>query len=154
MTKNVLVFGAAGDVTQAGNNTLYTHTADVMWKNTHGFSAFAAFVGQYQDFAAAEAYNWGLELQGGWVFKPQWEAFARYDFIKFENDVTFANGGSQDLFNEITVGLNRYIKSYYAKFTLDVTYLPNGAPVDEIGLGELAGDDAQYILRAQFQLVL
>ena len=154
MTKDVLVFGAAGDVTQAGSDSLYTHTVDVTWKNTHGLSAFGAFVGQYQDFSAADAYNWGLEVQGGWVFKPQWEVFARYDFIKFENDVVFANGGSEDFFNEITIGLNRYIKSYYAKFTLDFTYLPNGAPADQIGLGELAGDEAQYLLRGQFQLVL
>jgi hypothetical protein len=154
MTKDVLVFGAAGDASQAGSNTLYTHTVDATWKNTHGLSAYGAFVGQYQDFSGADAYNWGLEVQGGWVFRPNWEVFARWDFIKFENEVAFANGGSQDLFNEVTVGLNRYIHSYYAKFTLDFTYLPNGAPVDEIGLGELAGDEAQYLLRAQFQLVL
>jgi hypothetical protein len=154
MKKDVLVFGAAADATQGGSNTAYTHTVDAMWKNTHGFSAFGAFVGQYQDFSPTTAYNWGLEVQGGWVFRPNWEVFARYDFIKFENDVTFSTGGSEDLFNEITIGLNRYIKSYYAKFTLDFTYLPNGSPNNEIGLGELQGDEAQYLLRAQFQLVL
>ena len=42
----------------------------------------------------------------------------------------------------------------YAKFTLDASYLPNGAPSDQIGLGELGGDDAQFLLRGQFQLIL
>jgi hypothetical protein len=152
--KNLLVLGAAGDVTQAGSDTVYTHTVDVQWEDTTGWSAYAAYVGQYINASGGDLYNYGLEMQGAYLFRPEWEGFVRWDFIKFDNDVTFATGGSEDWFNEITVGLNRYIKSHYAKFTLDFTYLPNGAPADQIGLGELGGDDAQFVLRAQFQLVL
>ncbi len=154
LKKDLLVIGAAGDVTQAGSDTQYLHTVDAQWKNTKGFSVYSAYVGQYLDLSGGNAYNWGFEIEGAYLFRPNWEAFLRYDFVKFENDVTFANGASEDLFNEFTIGINRYIKSYYAKFTLDFTYLPNGCPSDQIGLGELAGDDAQYLLRGQFQLVL
>ena len=152
--KNLLVLGAAADVTQAGSDSLYTHTVDIQWENTEGWSAYAAYVGQYIDASGDNQYNYGFEAQGAYLFQENWEGFLRWDFIRFENDVTFASGGSEDWFNEITVGVNRYIKSHYAKFTLDFTYLPNGAPADQIGLGELAGDDAQFLLRAQFQLVL
>jgi hypothetical protein len=95
-----------------------------------------------------------VQVQGAYVFRPNWEAFVRYDFVKLDHAVTFATGGSEDLFHEFTVGVNYYIKTHYAKFTLDASYLPNGVPDDQIGLGELAGDDAQFTLRGQFQLVL
>ena len=152
--KDLLVFGLAGDVTQAGSDTAYFHTIDAQWENTEGFSAYAAYVGRYTDASGGDAYDYGVELQGAYLFKPQWEGFVRYDFIKLEDEVTFASGGSEDLFHEFTVGVNYYLKSHYAKFTLDASYLPNGAPSDQIGLGELGGDDAQFTLRGQFQLVL
>jgi phosphate-selective porin len=152
--KDLLVFGLAGDITQAGSDSVYLHTIDAQWENTDGLSAYGAYVGRYVDASGGEAYDYGLEVQGAYLFKPQWEAFVRYDFIKLDNDVTFASGGSEDLFHEFTVGVNYYLKAHYAKFTLDASYLPNGAPSDQIGLGELGGDDAQFTLRGQFQLVL
>jgi len=41
-----------------------------------------------------------------------------------------------------------------AKLTLDVSYLPNGAPSDQTGIGVLAGTDAQLVIRGQFTFQL
>ena len=41
-----------------------------------------------------------------------------------------------------------------AKFTLDATYLPNGSPSDQTAIGILAADKNEFVVRAQFQLVL
>ena len=41
---------------------------------------------------------------------------------------------------------------YRAKFTLDLTYLPDGAPADATGLGILASEGEEWVLRGQFQL--
>ena len=35
---------------------------------------------------------------------------------------------------------------------LDVSYLPDGSPSSESGIGVKEGDDAQFMLRGQFQL--
>ena len=42
------------------------------------------------------------------------------------------------------------------RFTLDATYLPNGCPIDLNAAGILAqpNDKSQFLLRAQFQLLL
>ena len=153
-TKDLLVFGAAGDITQQGSDTAYFHTLDAQWEDTHGWGVYAAYVGRFIDASAGQNYDWGLEVQASKVINTRWEPFVRYDLVKLDSAVTFATGGSEDTFHEFTIGFNYYIDRHFAKFTVDGTYLPNGAPSDQIGLGELAGDDAQFLLRAQFQLVL
>jgi hypothetical protein len=153
-TKDLLVFGVAGDATQAGSDTTYLHTLDAQWENTTGWGAYAAYVGRFVTTSAGDNYDWGIQVQGNKMLNDRWEAFARYDLIKIDGGVTFASGATEDTFHEITLGVNYYIARHSAKFTIDASYLPNGAPSDQIGLGELAGSDAQFLLRAQFQLVL
>jgi hypothetical protein len=154
-TKNdLLVFGGGADATQGASGTTYLHTLDMQYENTHGCSGYAAFLGRYTDASDGSAYDWGFVLQGGYLFRPRWEGFARYDFLKFEDEVEFANGATEDLFHEFTVGVNYYIHGHSAKFTVDGSYLPNGSPSNQIGLGILSGDDAQFNLRGQFQLLL
>jgi hypothetical protein len=42
-----------------------------------------------------------------------------------------------------------------AKFTADVTYLPNGCPIDENGIGILPQSASnEVVFRLQFELVL
>ena len=52
--------------------------------------------------------------------------------------------------------MNYYLRGHAAKFTIDATYLPNGSPIDLNGGGILPQptDDPQFLLRAQFQLLL
>ncbi len=72
-------------------------------------------------------------------------------------DEDFANG--EDAFSEVTVGANYYLGpggrfGHRAKFTFDVTYLPDGAPSDATGLGILASEEEEWVVRGQFQLLL
>ena len=149
----LLVFGAGLDMTQGGSDTAYIHTIDVQWENDNGWGAYAAFVGRAIT-GDADAYDWGAQVQGNYLFRPKWEGFARYDFTMFEDDQLFTNGATEDFFHELTVGVNYYIQGHAAKFTFDATYLPNGSPNNQTGLGVLAGDDSQFVFRGQFQLLL
>jgi hypothetical protein len=153
-TKELLVLGAAGDITQAGSDTVYLHTLDAQWENATGASAYGAYVARFVDTSGGDSYDWGFQVQGGYLFNPRWEGFVRYDFIKLEDEVAFASGGAEDTFHEFTLGVNYYIQRHFAKFSVVGSWLPNGAPSNQIGLGELAGSDAEFVLRAQFQLVL
>jgi hypothetical protein len=56
--------------------------------------------------------------------------------------------------HEIAIGANYYFYKHNVKFTIDGTWLPNGSPSSQTGLGVVAGDDNQFILRAQMQLYL
>ena len=69
-------------------------------------------------------------------------------------DVGCALGG-----REITAGVNYYIEKHAAKLTADLTYLPNGTPLtgstaDNIGHLPNENDEAEWLFRAQFQLLL
>lgn len=150
---DLLVLGGGVDVTQNGDDTEYLHTADVQWENTGGLNAYAAYYGSYIDGDEDEAYNWGALVQAGYLFMPDWEVFARYDITVFDDEVALV-GDTEDTFHEITAGVNWFIQGHAAKVTFDISYLPSGAPSDQGGLGVLANDDAEFILRTQFQLLL
>src|SRR5205814_9657944 len=93
------------------------------------------------------AYDYGVLLQAGYMLNDKWEVFGRYDVTKLDGAVAFTGGGSEDTFHELIVGVNYYIHSYNAKFTVDASYLPSGSPNDQVGLGYLAGGDAQFVVR-------
>ena len=138
-----------------GGFTAYTHTVDLQWENTSRLGAYAAFIGRLIDAGdAGDFYDWGAQIQGSYLFRPKWEGFARYDFTMFEDDQAVATGGAEDFFHEFTVGVNYYYQGHAAKFTVDATWLPNGSPNNQTGLGVTAGDDSQFVLRGQFQLFL
>ena len=57
--------------------------------------------------------------------------------------------------HEIAAGVNYYYRSHNAKFTVDFLWLPNGTPVADSGGDILVSDDEEeFVLRAQFQLLL
>ena len=62
----------------------------------------------------------------------------------------------EDTFNELTAGVNYYMSGHAAKLTVDVTYLPDGSPTNETGIGFLDpdADSDQFVLRGQFQLLI
>src|SRR4051812_13239401 len=58
-----LVFGAAGDITQAGSDTQYLHTIDAQWSSPKGCTAYLAYLARYIDTSAGNAYDWGILAQ-------------------------------------------------------------------------------------------
>lgn len=131
-------------------------TLDALYNNA-GVSAAAAVFFESQDAVAgtAERDPFGFLIQGGYNIDDTWEPFARYEFIDLDTA-----GAAEGEINVLTVGVNYYLKKHAAKFTVDgvivLDPLDNGAlsVSDGLGLqGDGAGEDGQFALRAQFQLL-
>ncbi len=149
---NLLVLGAGADLTQDGSSNVVLHTVDAQYELTNGVALYAAYVGRYTDGGSdGNLYDWGFLGQASYLIDGRnWEIFGRYDFVHLDDHRTGATGG----FSEITAGVNYYFEGHNAKFTLDAVYLPDGAPSNQTGIGVLASDGAEILLRAQFQLLL
>jgi hypothetical protein len=160
---DLLVFGAGTSYTErdsAAGKTLL-NTADVQWENASGVGAYGAVHGNYTDLddtgAAADdnRFDWGAIAQVGYLLSNQWEIFGRYDVTILDDDFATAD----DTFNEFTAGVNYFLgqdgaAGHRAKVTVDVVYLPDGAPSAQTGAGITAGDEDQIVFRGQFQLQL
>lgn len=149
--KDLLVVGAGGDWSQNGDQNVYRHDVDAQWE-VGPFGVFGGFYGRYTDSQdAASTWDWGLIGQVAWLFSDQWELFGRYDYLKLDSDTA----AGEDSFHELTVGVNYYIHKHNLKFTLDGTWLPNGAPTNLDAVGILANDgNNEFMLRAQLQFYL
>ena len=151
---DLLVLGAGAYYTQAGTNSALQHTVDAQWE-VGRLGIYGAYLGVASDNDdLGSGYNYGFLGQAAYLLTDKWEPFVRYDYIHLDN-LTSASG--EDTFHEITAGVNYYMtRSHAAKLTVDVVYLPNGAPASTDGLGILAPDagDSQFVFRSQFQLLL
>ncbi|MCY2952341.1 MAG: porin [Planctomycetota bacterium] len=157
--EDLLVFGLAGDWTQNGDTNAILHTADVQWENASGLALYGAFLGRAVQNgltpggAVEDFYDWGAMAQAAYLIDQKWEVFARYDYTTLD-DAALASD-VQGKVHEITAGVNYYMHGQAAKFTLDVTWLPNGAPKDDTGADILKNNDKdELMLRAQFQLLI
>ncbi|HEY0009501.1 MAG TPA: hypothetical protein VGB55_12305, partial [Tepidisphaeraceae bacterium] len=90
-------------------------------------------------------YNWGGLLQVSYMLSEKVEVFGRYDYTDLD---------AGDEYSEITVGGNYYFAGHNAKMSIDVSYLPDGSPSSESGIGIKESEDAQFVVRGQFQLAL
>jgi hypothetical protein len=162
---DTLVVGAAFDYTEIGDTDALLHTVDATYQNPAGWALSAAYMGRYtKDFPAAtgggpqqDLYEWGMFVQASYLFNPQWEVFARYDYTNFDDDGFTASqlaAGLDDHVHEINAGVNYYMHGHAAKFTIDVGWLPNGAPFNDDGAGILVNADPEFYLRGQFQLLI
>lgn len=153
--EDYLVLAYGSDTTQAGDTSCWFHTIDATWANTTGLSLYGAYVGQYlqQGTPDDDFYNWGFLAQVGYMLNERWEVFGRLDYFQFDNNIA-AFAGTNDEFWEITAGVNYYLSGQNAKVTLDVGFLPEGSPITSDSLGVVSGDDDQWYLRGQFQLLL
>lgn len=164
--QGVLVIGAGGDWTQSGDTDNLLHTVDAQWETPDGkFSLYGAYVGQYIMSGAGtgitgvtggddDNYNWGVLVQAGLMLNENWELFGRYDYTQLDDEIAAGTGNTEDTFHEITGGVNYYFRGHHAKFTVDLSWLPGGAPAGADNLGILASEDDQFIVRGQFQLML
>ena len=164
---DVLVVGGGVDWTQAGNTNVFNHTFDAQWETMDGrLSVFGAYIGQYIQNGGGtgitgvtdgddDGYNMGLVVQAGYMLNDSWEIFGRYDVAILDDEIALgATGETDDTFHEATFGVNYYLHGHNAKFTLDLTVLPNGAPTGLSNLGILNSDDTEFVVRTQFQLML
>ena len=150
---DLLVLGAGADYSYAGDSHAFFHSADVQYENTNGLGVYGALIGLEREIDAGDsAYDWGFLVQAGYMFSQKWEGFARWDITFLDDDLLDA--GDEDTINEFTIGVNYYLNGHNAKFTLDASYLPDGSPNTEGGIGVLATDEDSFIFRGQFQLLL
>lgn len=156
--EELLIVGAGIDWTQAGDSDIYRTTADVQWENTSGLGLYGAVNGVCTNVPSASGehrFDWGALVQAGYLLNPSWEIFGRYDVVALDDDYV----AGEDLFNEFTVGVNWFLgkdgaAAHRAKITVDVLYLPEGAPSNQTGTGVLSNDGDEIVLRGQFQLVI
>lgn len=149
---NMLVFGAGVDWTEDGDTDVLTHTADAQWENNSGLALYGAFLARARS-NETDLYDWGAMAQAAYLLNKQWEVFARYDFTRLDPDGLAADREGD--VHEITAGINYYIRSHIAKFTVDLTWLPNGSPQADLGSDILeSNDEDEILLRAQFQLLI
>jgi hypothetical protein len=138
--EDLLVVGAGLSYTEGGDDKAVFHTVDAQYEAGQ-LALYAAYVAAWTDDGADDEYVWGALAQVAYLLDDNWEVFGRYGFIEEES------------ISEITVGANYYWHGHNAKATVDVVVLPDGSPSDT-GLGYVASDDLQVVLRAQFQLAL
>lgn len=150
----LLDIGGGVDITDGPDAVYYRHTADVQYEDAGRLGLYAAYLGNYQEtYGGGSLYDWGVVAQMGYLVTDRLELFGRYGISQLDQAVAFA-GGDQDSFQEFTLGANYYFHGHSAKLTLDVTYLPDGSPSDQKGLGFLRGDEEQFVFRSQFQLLI
>ncbi|MCH8006182.1 MAG: hypothetical protein IH888_08130 [Planctomycetes bacterium] len=96
----------------------------------------------------------GIMFQGGYYFTDEWEGFARYEWADLDTV------GADDV-SILTFGVNRYFDGHNAKWTTDLGFALDGidasvstADGDITGFkADAAGDDGQFVLRSQLQIV-
>lgn len=149
--EDLLVIGGGFDYTEDGAFNAIFHTVDVQWENAAGLGVYAAYLGIASDFDDADNfYDWGLIVQAGYMINDRWEVFGRYGYMDLDALASF-----DDTYHEATLGANYYVGGgHNAKVTVDVTWLCNGAPDDIEGIGVLAAENTEIIVRGQFQLLL
>ena len=157
--RDMLVLGAGATYTEAGDGDALLYTFDVQYE-TGSLGLYAAYYGAYgepqdETIEAGSTHDSGILVQAGQMLTDKWELFGRFDTAILDT-ARFLEGEEQENFQEFTVGLNYYLRGHAAKFTIDASYLPNGTPRDvpDIGLIDPDGDEDQYMLRTQFQLLL
>ena len=162
--KDLLVIGGAVDWSQAGDGNLVLGTVDAQWENTAGLGIYGAILLAHRDdgfTGSGSTTDWGLLAQAGYMLNRSWEVFGRLDITMFDNDVTLSGGSTEGTFYEVTVGANYYLGpdgsyGHRAKFTVDLSFLPNGAPAALDGIGVLDANDGgnEIMLRTQFQIMI
>lgn len=163
----LLIVGAGADYTEAGDTRQLSHVVDAQFDSPAGLSLFAAYLGRYVAHngappgtnggsvgpAGPHTYDATVRAQAGYAFANHWEPYARYEFIRFDPSEALSGGHHQ--VHEITGGVNYYLYGQRARFTADVSFLPDGCPVGDDGSGVLpASEGSETGLRVQFQIIL
>jgi len=150
------------------SSKMFGVTGDFTW-DFGGASLFASGVWVNNEDPTGNKNNpWGVSVQGGYFVTEDAELFARYEFINYDTPDT---GVGSNKYNGMTVGAN-YFFNANVKLTCDFTYnlkslsgdnangALNGAGLRQdsfengAGFGPAnGGNDGQYVVRAQLQLL-
>ncbi len=121
-----------------------------------GWGVHAAFFGQHVDpDGGSTADNFGFEVGANMFFNDQFEGYARYDIVVFDDDFI----GDEDTFQAVAVGVNYYLvpESHAAKITAELGYAfddTTGAGTDGLLGGGFIGDsDGELNLNVMFQFL-
>jgi len=166
--EDLLVFGAGGDWTQFGDSDSMIGTLDAQYEMTNGLALYGAGYARYlkndvSTIAGKDTFDWGVLAQAGYMLNPSWEVFARADYFRPDEKVIAPALGVEQDFWEVTFGVNYFLGSngsagHRAKFTVDVSWLPDGTPAGvnskSFGAADETSGQNEFMLRAQFQLLI
>lgn len=157
ISEDSLVFGAGADYTEISGSGAILQVVDGQWQTRGGLSLYAAYLGRYtaNNPAAKGAYTYDptARFQVAWAIDKHWEPYARYEYVHFDGR-EFPKG-TQTNVEILTVGGNYYVYGQGFKISADVSYLPNGVPVNDDAFGLLVNNGrAEVVGRIQFQLLL
>ncbi len=114
-----------------------TFFVDAMFKY-NGFS----FMGEYVDRAAVDPYaknsdnsltgdvvqvGKALNLQSGYLFKNNYEVAGRFTYVELDKNIT-----GENLKNQYTLGVSKYIVGHKLKVQTDVSYLSVDNEADQV----------------------
>jgi len=158
LKQNLLVFGAGADYTEQGSTSFFTHVVDAQFGNAQGIGFYGAYLGRYgkdvaTGAATSDTYDWTLRAQVSYSIDRRWQPFLQYEYIHF--DAVSLAAGAENEVHVIRVGTSYFIYGESARFQFDLSYLPNGSPVNDDGAGILQDNgNNELVFRAQFQLLL
>ena len=155
--EDFLMVGVGANFSDFANEWALAHTVDALYKTAGTpLSVFGAYYGFLADDDGDTSYNAGLEAQVAYGLDDKQEVFARGGiFFEDLDNNTEVFDDINDNVIELTVGYNYYFEGHAAKVTIDGTWLPEGSPSSQSGIGVVASDDEnQLIFRGQFQLLL
>ena len=123
-----------------------------------GWNVYGAFMYKSVEDPAGlgvEPDQTGIMFQGGYYFTDEWEGFARYEWADLDTV------GVDDV-SILTFGVNRYFDGHNAKWTTDLGFALDGIDASAVSTSDgditgfkadAPGDDGQFVLRSQVQIV-
>jgi hypothetical protein len=171
-----LVAGGGMEWTEGGPFDNVLITLDTQYTNHMGINFYAAVLENYASWSqkvvnnvpsptSGNFENFGFVLQAGYMLKDNLEVFGRYDLSLMDSRYSdilaygTVNPGpnikATGNVHELTAGLNYFIYGQRCKVAADLSFLPNGSPIDAAGLGIFANQNhSQWVGRVQFQLAI
>lgn len=171
--QDLLVIGGGADYVERGHANQIMGAVDVHYASPSGLNIYAAGVDRYTNHnfgiysqtatgatintpdpaVAGQATNeYGALFELGYIIDKHWEPFGRYEYMKLQG----TPAGSKNYVNVITGGVNYYFVGHRAKFTAQLTYLPDGIPIGDGASDVLSQTNGknEFVGVIQFQLLL
>ena len=169
--KDLLVIGVGADYSERGHSSQLVGVVDATYAMSSGLNVYGSFVDRYTNhnfgiytqsatgasIAAPPAgvlntptNEYAAVIQLGYLIDGHIEPYGRFEYMKLQGTAA----GSKNYIPAITGGANYYLYGHGAKLTAQVTYLPNGIPIDDTPNDVLAvpSGHGEFVGEVQFQL--